>query len=79
MDSYSNQPIEETEKYINSIGSILIICLIIFSFFNSLNIGLAWDEYFHHLNGLLRFEYLKSLGDFEKYNYLSNHYFFLCK
>ena len=25
MDSYSNQPIEETEKYINSIGSILII------------------------------------------------------
>ena len=75
MDSYSNQPIEETEKYINSIGSILIICLIIFSLFNSLIIGLSWDEYFHHINGLLRFEYLKSLGDFEKYNYLSNQYY----
>ena len=44
MDSYSNQPTEETEKYINSIGSILIICLIIFSLFNSLIIGLSWDE-----------------------------------
>ena len=75
MDSYSNQPIEETEKYINSIGSILIICLIIFSLFNSLIIGLSWDEYFHHINGLVRFEYLKSLGDFEKYNFYNNEYY----
>ena len=75
MNEYINIPTEKTEKYINSIGLILIIFLIIFSFFNSLNIGLAWDEYFHHLNGLLRFEYLKSLGDFKKYNYLSNQYY----
>ena len=75
MDSYSNQPIEETEKYINSIGLILIICLIIFSLFNSLIIGLSWDEYFHHINGLVRFEYLKSLGDFEKYNFYNNQYY----
>ena len=75
MDSYSNQPIEETEKHINSIGSILIICLIIFSLFNSLIIGLSWDEYFHHINGLVRFEYLKSLGDFEKYNFYNNEYY----
>ena len=75
IDSYSSQPIEETEKYINSIGSILIIFLIIFSLFNSLIIGLSWDEYFHHINGLVRFEYLKSLGDFEKYNFYNNQYY----
>ena len=75
MDSYSKHPVEKTEKYIYSIGLILIICLIIFSLFNSLIIGLSWDEYFHHINGLARFEYLKSLGDFQKYNFRNNMYY----
>ena len=75
MDSYSYQPIEKTEKYIHTIGLILIICLIVFSLFNSLIIGLSWDEYFHHINGLARFEYLKSLGDFQKYNFRNNMYY----
>ena len=75
MNSYSYQPIEKTEKYIHTIGLILIICLIVFSLFNSLIIGLSWDEYFHHINGLVRFEYLKSLGDFQKYNFRNNMYY----
>jgi len=75
MDSYTYQPIEKTEKYIHLIGSFLIICLIIFSFFNSLIIGLSWDEYFHHVNGLARFEYLKTLGEFQKYNFRNNMYY----
>ena len=75
MNSYSNQPIEKTDKYIHLIGSILIISLIIFSFFNSLIIGLSWDEYFHHINGLVRFEYLKTFGDFQKYNFRNNMYY----
>jgi len=72
---YINHPIEKTEKYIHSIGLILIICLLIFSLFNSLIIGLSWDEYFHHINGLVRFEYLKTLGDFQQYNFRNNMYY----
>lgn len=75
MDSYSDHPIEKTEKYIHLIGSFLIISLIVFSFFNSLIIGLSWDEYFHHINGLARFEYLKTLGEFQKYNFRNNMYY----
>ena len=75
MDSYSDHPIEKTEKYIHLIGSFLIISLIVFSFFNSLTIGLSWDEYFHHINGLARFEYLKTLGEFQKYNFRNNMYY----
>ena len=69
MNSYSGKSIEKIEKYIHSIGSILIICLILFSLFNSLIIGLSWDEHFHYIKGLVGFEYLKTFGNFEKYNF----------
>ena len=75
MDTYSNQSIEQSEKYIHTVGFILIICLMIFSLFNSLVLGLSWDEYFHHINGLVRFEYIKTLGVFEKYNFYNNQYY----
>jgi len=75
MNLYLDHPIEKTEKYIHLIGSFLIISLIVFSFFNSLTIGLSWDEYFHHINGLARFEYLKTLGEFQKYNFRNNMYY----
>jgi hypothetical protein len=61
--------------FFNKVCLLFIICLIIFSFFNSLLIGLSWDEIFHHVNGLLRFEYLKSLGEFQDYNYFNNRYY----
>ena len=43
--------------------------------FNSLIIGLSYDEYFHHVNGLVRFKYLQSLGDYQKYNLANNEYY----
>ena len=49
-----------------------ILLLLILSLFNSLIMGLSWDETFHHINGKLRFEYLVSFGNFEKYNFLNN-------
>ena len=74
--SFRDKQLGEPEKYINSIGLILIIFLIIFSFFNSLNIGLAWDEYFHHLNGLLRFEYLSKRFSSQQFLYKILNIFF---
>ena len=62
MDTYSIESKEKIEKSIHTVGFILIICLMIFSLFNSLVLGLSWDEYFHHMNGLVRFEYIKTLG-----------------
>ena len=84
MNSYSGKSIEKIEKYIYSIGSILIICLIIFSLFNSLIIGLSWDEHFHYIKGLVRFEYLKTFGTFKAEaindtNFVSRSLFLLIK
>jgi len=56
-------------------GLLLIVVLVIFSFFNSLIIGLSWDENFHLINGQLRWEYLKSLGKFKNYYYPGNNFY----
>ena len=45
------------------------------SIYNSTVIGFSWDEVFHHVNGLLRFNYLISLGDFQNFNYANNRYY----
>ena len=60
---------------LNRISLFLIISLILFAYFNSLLIGLSWDENFHHVNGLLRFKYLSSLGKFQNYDFLNNKYY----
>ena len=60
---------------LNRISLFLIISLILFAYFNSLLIGLSWDENFHHVNGLLRFKYLSSLGKFQNYDFFNNKYY----
>jgi len=57
------------------ICSFLIFALVSLSFYNALSLGFSWDEIFHHINGLLRFNYLVSLGKFQEYNYSNNKYY----
>ena len=63
------------QKNYSYISTSIIVLLLILSLYNSTIIGLSWDETFHHINGKLRFEYLVSFGNFEKYNFLNNKYY----
>lgn len=67
--------VENRENFLVKICFLLIILLVFLSIYNALIIGLSWDEGFHHINGLVRFNYLTSLGDFKNYNYLNNQYY----
>ena len=60
---------------INKILISFFSFLILLAWWSSLTIGLSSDEYFHHINGLVRFEYLKTLGDFQQYNFRNNMYY----
>ena len=75
MNADFSKSTEKIDRYINLIGTILIFGLIIFSLLSSLFLGLSWDENFHFVNGMLRFEYLKTLGNFKDYNYNNNQYY----
>ena len=57
------------EIFFKKILSLFIFIIIIFSIYTALILGFSWDESFHHVNGLVRFNYLISLGDFENFNY----------
>ena len=57
------------------IPNIIIIFLLFFSYYSTLRVGLSWDEIFHYINGQLRFEYLKTFGEFKNYNYSLNIYY----
>ena len=59
----------------NKILSSLIILMIFFSWWCALIIGLSWDEYFHHINGLVRYNFLTSLGDFQKFEFRNNKFY----
>jgi len=59
----------------NKILSSLIILMIFFAWWCSLTIGLSWDEYFHHINGLVRYNFLTSLGDFQKFEFRNNKFY----
>ena len=64
--------------YINKINFVfktLIYILLILAFYSCFLIGFSVDEYFHHINGLVRFKYLFSLGDFDKFNFRNNQYY----
>ena len=50
-------------------------CLILFSFYCSLKIGLSVDENYHHINGTLRYLYLKKLGNFDDFNWKNTRYY----
>ena len=59
----------------NKFLSSLIILMIFFAWWCSLTIGLSWDEYFHHINGLVRYNFLTSLGDFQKFEFRNNKFY----
>ena len=62
-------------KVFYKISTIFIFTLIIFAFYTSLNNGLSIDENFHHINGEVRYHYLKNLGNFEKYDFNDNRFY----
>ena len=54
---------------------LLIIFFLSFGLWSVLLIGASWDEPFHHINGVLRFRYLISFGEFQNFNYLNNKFY----
>ena len=52
-----------------------IAFLLLLAWWSSLTIGLSTDEYFHHINGLVRFEYLKTFGEFDEYQFRNNEFY----
>ena len=59
-------------KKINLVLVVLIIFLIFLAWWSSLTIGLSSDEYFHHINGLKRFNFLISLGEDQNFKFRNN-------
>ena len=60
---------------IKKISIYLLVILSIFSVYCAYTIGTSWDEFYHHINGGVRFEYLKTFGQFKGYNFLDNQYY----
>ena len=52
-----------------------ISLLILFAWWTSLSIGLSSDEYFHHINGLKRYNFLTSLGEDENFQFRNNEFY----
>ena len=61
-------PIKKISKY-------LLVILSVFSIYCAYTIGMSWDEMYHHINGAVRSEYLRTLGKFKGYNFLDNQYY----
>ena len=59
----------------NKIFNFVFFLLLIFAFFNSIIIGISYDEPFHFINGKLRAEYINSLGKFDGFNYSDNKFY----
>ena len=55
------------------ISSISLMFLL--AWWSSLTIGLSSDEYFHHINGLVRYKYLISFGEFDGYEFRNNRFY----
>ncbi|MDC0517505.1 glycosyltransferase family 39 protein [Candidatus Pelagibacter sp.] len=52
-----------------------IAFLLLLAWWSSLTVGLSTDEYFHHINGLVRFEYLKTFGEFKDFQFRNNEFY----
>ena len=52
-----------------------ISLLILFAWWTSLSIGLSSDEYFHHINGMKRYNFLTSFGDDENFQFRNNEFY----
>ena len=52
--------------------SCFIFLMLSFAWVSSAIIGLSADEYFHHINGLVRYEFLISLGEKKIFEFRNN-------
>ena len=52
-----------------------ISLLILFAWWTSLTIGLSSDEYFHHINGLKRYNFLTSFGEDKNFQFRNNEFY----
>ena len=52
-----------------------IALLLLLAWWSSLTIGLSTDEYFHHINGMKRFNFLISLGEYEKIYFRNSEFY----
>jgi len=59
----------------NKTLSSLIIIMLFFAWWSSLTIGLSSDEYFHHINGLVRYKFLTSFGEIQKFEFRNNQFY----
>ena len=49
--------------------------ILLLAWWSSLTIGLSSDEYFHHINGMKRYQYLMSFGKFDGYQFRNNEFY----
>ncbi|AFS47732.1 Dolichyl-phosphate-mannose-protein mannosyltransferase [alpha proteobacterium HIMB5] len=59
-------------KKIKLLILIFISALMILAWWSSLTIGLSSDEYFHHINGLKRYNFLVSFGEDRNFQFRNN-------
>ena len=59
----------------NKTLSSLIMLMLLFAWWSSLTIGLSSDEYFHHINGLVRYKFLISFGEIQKFEFRNNEFY----
>ena len=59
----------------NKLLSVSIFSMLLFAWSSSIILGLSWDEYFHHINGLVRYNFLTSLGEIQKYEFRNNKFY----
>ena len=52
-----------------------ISILLLLAWWSSLTIGLSTDEYFHHINGMKRFNFLVSLGEYKKIYFRNSEFY----
>ena len=63
----------------NQTIKIILVCFIAFllvlAWWSSLTIGLSSDEYFHHINGLNRYNFLFSLGEDKNFQFRNTQFY----
>ena len=56
-------------EYLNKIIKTFIFLLLILGLYSSVITGFSWDEYFHHINGNIRFKFYASFGEINQLDF----------
>ena len=59
----------------NKVLLSLTSLILLLAWWSSLSIGLSTDEYFHHTNGMVRYKYLVSLGEYDDFQFRNNQFY----